>query len=819
MSVGDPSVAVAARQQQQQQPNDAAEEGETDLTSVQVAVRIRPSGGPSSSPTDDDGDADDDEEHCIRVLPPVSRNALQIGGSRGPMFTFDAVIPPSAKQVDVYDTIVAPLVTNCLEGYNATVLAYGQTGSGKTYTVMGESSPHDHSTSGIIPRAIRDVFRRLKLKKTTTLSSGSDGENQTETRTNGSNTDEPPNNNNNNLHSVDEYDDENDENDDNEDDDDESASSSWSFVIKLQFLELYGEDIRDLLGGSTSGASTVPHKLSIREVEGEPEVIGAAQLVVQTPDEALLALTHGMVRRVTGATAMNTASSRSHAILTLLIEQQDTASQLVRTSKFHFVDLAGSERQKRTGAVGRRLKEGIDINKGLLVLGNVISALASQAPFVPYRDSKLTRLLQGSLGGNHKTLMIVCVSPHPSNMDESLNCLRYANRAKNITNKAVVNDSGGHGAWEQKCHALQVQLTRVAKHLLEAVDHHGYTLGPLSAANENNHGGDNAAATSSVNVDPPLTREVLAALVTNGAVGATTTVHRPPTTTTAPRSSINHSPRLDLELELNRTRQALADSQRHHDAAEQELYHLKAQKRVTDALTAMPPRSNDLINSSSSAALQVPLAAVATDYEREIGQLKRALEEAEAKHRARREWSGGGTDDDGDEQAIQRLHAAVDEDRRRLAQLRDDLGETNDSAAGGAGLDAAATPTLDTPRRMEREEKAEEAQLRTLTKKYLEDDDDEEALLRSSARESVERDTANEQADDAATVDTRHLRADLVELSRNIAAKEDLIGQLRLSREKYAVCVRRENRFCFLLQRLSARDWTDPRLSNPHCRV
>ena len=163
---------------------------------------------------------------------------------------------------------------------------------------------------------------------------------------------------------------------------------------------------------------------------------------------------------MTASTAMNEGSSRSHAILSLVVEQSaimdvDQMKQIAtkaidskehvqsKTSRFNFVDLAGSERQKRTQATGQRLKEGIDINKGLLVLGNVISALGDPKKrgnsFVPYRDSKLTRLLKGSLGGNHKTLMIACVSPSSSNMDETLNCLRYANRAKNIQNHAVVN--------------------------------------------------------------------------------------------------------------------------------------------------------------------------------------------------------------------------------------------------------------------------------------------------------------------------------------------------------------------------------------------
>merc|ERR1719410_264354 len=184
----------------------------------------------------------------------------------------------------------------------------------------------------------------------------------------------------------------------------------------------------------------------------EPEVLNATLKETETASDALDALRAGTVKRVTGATAMNQASSRSHAILSILLEQhqkqtlsiENKASSMVevKCSKFTFVDLAGSERQKRTHASGQRLKEGIQINQGLLVLGNVISALGDpqkKGNFVPYRDSKLTRLLKGSLGGNHKTLMVACCSPSSKNLDESLSCLRYANRAKNIKNKAVVN--------------------------------------------------------------------------------------------------------------------------------------------------------------------------------------------------------------------------------------------------------------------------------------------------------------------------------------------------------------------------------------------
>ena len=219
----------------------------------------------------------------------------------------------------------------------------------------------------------------------------------------------------------------------------------FEYKVKLQFLELYGEEIRDLL---TTASSTSQQKIVIRDANGDAEALGATEVQVNNAGEAMICLTRGMLRRVTGATAMNAESSRSHAMMSVIIEQTTRSNNegegeavVEQKSKFNFVDLAGSERSKRTNAKGQRLKEGININKGLLVLGNVISALASgeKGKFVPFRDSKLTRLLRGSLGGNHKTLMIACASPSHKNAEESLNCLRYANRAKNIQNSAVVN--------------------------------------------------------------------------------------------------------------------------------------------------------------------------------------------------------------------------------------------------------------------------------------------------------------------------------------------------------------------------------------------
>lgn len=356
----------------------------------------------------------------IKIDPP---NLTSLDKSRY-TFTFDATYPLDSTQPQVFKRSIKPLVNACLQGYNATVIAYGQTGSGKTFTILGQTDKsdenvppdQDQSQAGVIPRALRAIFYALNQAKEAS-----------------------------------------------------TEKCKFEFNVKVQFLELYGEDIRDLLNPNPDGT-----KLSIRDGRNgvEPEVIGIKEIEVTSASDALLCLTRGSLRRVTRATAMNAESSRSHAMMSVCIEQTVThfmenpkstkplEEKSTRSSKFHFVDLAGSERIKRTHATGQGVKEGININKGLLVLGNVISALATQSTkkdtFVPYRDSKLTRLLKGSLGGNHKTLMVACLSPSGSNTEESLNTLRYANRAKNIQNKATINMDAGSKLIAELREQLQV---------------------------------------------------------------------------------------------------------------------------------------------------------------------------------------------------------------------------------------------------------------------------------------------------------------------------------------------------------------------------
>jgi hypothetical protein len=198
-------------------------------------------------------------------------------------------------------------------------------------------------------------------------------------------------------------------------------------------------------------------EISIRENKGQIVLSGVHEEIVSTPEEMMQCLVAGGIERTTGVTLMHSHSSRSHAILTITMEVMGPTEGSVTTrSKLHLVDLAGSERLKRTGAEGVRLKESVKINSGLLALGNVISILGDshthhheqhesspgtprQQTHVPYRDSKLTRLLQDSLGGNSQTLMIACVSPLYEDLDETLNTLKYAYRARRIQNKPIVN--------------------------------------------------------------------------------------------------------------------------------------------------------------------------------------------------------------------------------------------------------------------------------------------------------------------------------------------------------------------------------------------
>ncbi|KAI8336255.1 hypothetical protein BC941DRAFT_59292 [Chlamydoabsidia padenii] len=286
--------------------------------------------------------------------------------------------------------------------------------------------------------------------------------------------------------------------------------STEDYQVYVSFLELYNEDFVDLLslqdasssfgnGRRRTNSGSLPPgvfagcDISIREdVQGNIYWTGVREEPCSNPDQLLSLLARGSLCRTTGSTDMNAVSSRSHAIFSVILKQQvadnyydgDNEHQTISSkrtivSKFHFVDLAGSERLKRTNAQGDRAREGIAINSGLLALGNVISALGDESrksSHIPYRDSKLTRLLQDSLGGNSQTLMMACVSPSDSNFPETLSTLKYANRARNIKNKVSINE---------ECSGSNVEINRlrsqVAHLRMELNNLRGTTLGGMNS--------------------------------------------------------------------------------------------------------------------------------------------------------------------------------------------------------------------------------------------------------------------------------------------------------------------------------------------------
>ncbi|XP_048873883.1 kinesin-like protein KIF3B isoform X2 [Brienomyrus brachyistius] len=293
------------------------------------------------------------------------------------VFTFDSVYDWNSKQVELYDETFRSLVESVLLGFNGTIFAYGQTGTGKTYTMEGVRN--DPERRGVIPNSFEHIFTHI------------------------------------------------------------SRSQNQQYLVRASYLEIYQEEIRDLLSKDQT------RRLELKE---RPDtgvyVKDLSSFVTKSVKEIEHVMNVGNQNRSVGATNMNEHSSRSHAIFVITIECSEIGldgENHIRVGKLNLVDLAGSERQTKTGAQGERLKEATKINLSLSALGNVISALVDgKSTHIPYRDSKLTRLLQDSLGGNAKTVMVANIGPASYNVEETLTTLRYSNRAKNIKNKPRVNE-------------------------------------------------------------------------------------------------------------------------------------------------------------------------------------------------------------------------------------------------------------------------------------------------------------------------------------------------------------------------------------------
>ncbi|XP_020283808.1 kinesin-like protein unc-104 isoform X2 [Pseudomyrmex gracilis] len=358
------------------------------MSSVKVAVRVRPFNHREVSR----------QAQCIIEMngsttsivnpkaTPGSKDAVKSFNYDYSYFSMDPNDENYSTQLMVYKDIGEEMLVHAFEGYNVCIFAYGQTGAGKSYTMMGKQ---EEGQEGIIPQICKDLFRKISY----------------------------------------------------------TSNERLKYSVEVSYMEIYCERVRDLLNPKNRG------NLRVREhpLYG-PYVEDLSKLAVLSYEDIHDLIDEGNKARTVAATNMNETSSRSHAVFTIFFTQQqhDSATGLMteKVSKISLVDLAGSERADSTGAKGTRLKEGANINKSLTTLGKVISALAEiaatkkkkKADFIPYRDSVLTWLLRENLGGNSKTAMIAAVSPADINYDETLSTLRYADRAKQIVCKAVVNE-------------------------------------------------------------------------------------------------------------------------------------------------------------------------------------------------------------------------------------------------------------------------------------------------------------------------------------------------------------------------------------------
>jgi kinesin family protein 18/19 len=308
---------------------------------------------------------------------PVPEEAFRVNRSKEKRYAFDYVFDKTSSQQDVYDRTTGFLLEGVIAGFNATVFAYGATGAGKTYTMLG-----DQDCPGVMLKTIQELFRSM-----------------------------------------------------------DANSFERRYRVKLSYLEIYNEHIRDLISDSNDHLEVWEDPVSGVSVAGLTEVQAEnAETVVDM-------VRIGNRRRTCEPTMANETSSRSHAVLQISIQHTDKASGTeaqVVLGKLSLIDLAGSERASNTQNRGLRLIEGANINRSLLALGNCINALydanmRGTKPYIPYRDSKLTRILKDSLGGNCRTVMIACISPSVKTFEDTHNTLKYANRAKNIKTSAARN--------------------------------------------------------------------------------------------------------------------------------------------------------------------------------------------------------------------------------------------------------------------------------------------------------------------------------------------------------------------------------------------
>ncbi|CAI5442733.1 unnamed protein product [Caenorhabditis angaria] len=310
-------------------------------------------------------------------------------------FAYDKVYPDTVDQETIYTQSAHPMLDHVFGGFNATILAYGQTGSGKTYTMGTEDSDGTDELR-------RGIIPRLVDNLFKRI-------------------------------------------------DDSTVPEAYKVTVSM--YEIYGDHIYDLLRPDKV-------KLTVHGDEKSCKIVNLTSVPVSDLKGALKQLEIGCHYRTKASTAMNAMSSRSHAVFTILLEKAAVPSdESSFAAKLQLVDLAGSERLKKTEAAGHVMREGISINGGLLILSQVITALVTKQSYVPYRTSALTRVLQDSLGGNSYTIFLACISPADTNAQETLSTLRYADRAKQIKNKPIINKNPK----AEEISALRAQIKRLEK--------------------------------------------------------------------------------------------------------------------------------------------------------------------------------------------------------------------------------------------------------------------------------------------------------------------------------------------------------------------
>ena len=358
-----------------------------------------------------------------------NKSVVVQGGEREPHpFTFDGVFPTNSSQVGVYDNIGRPIVQAFTQGYNGCLLAYGQTGSGKTHTMMGpdelleilatggaedlseEESRELEESAGIVPRVVQDLFHIIESER-------------------------PP-----------------------------PGQRPAEYQLEASCVEIYREQVKDLLDPR-------PEKCDLKIINGAggaPEVKGLTHRQVQSSQDLIAIMQVGMSARRVASTAMNERSSRSHFIFMLKLSREDPNAGTHTQSVLYLCDLAGSEMVGKTNVTGEQLREAGSINTSLTTLGLVINKLTDKtSTHIPYRDSRLTRLLENALGGNSNTALLITCSPSPDNFSETLSTLRFGMRAKTIQQTAKVNVERSMEEMKRHCDRLERELAGCARLLGE----------------------------------------------------------------------------------------------------------------------------------------------------------------------------------------------------------------------------------------------------------------------------------------------------------------------------------------------------------------